>query len=332
MKAALCLIAAAYSLAAQQDSAPKGLINAKVDTRPVSGNLESEFHSLLTSQPQPAWIGYSVPTVRTNNIGCQYSNGDNWNGPGVVHLEPPDHAIILFRVESNALDRIRTLSPDCEIDAGGVPFHWLTGVQPSQSVALLVSLAKEPDASRNGAISAIAMHGDPAADQALDRFLAPDQPQQLRLRVVSWLGSERGKPGFEKLKTLIASDPDERIRERAVQALASVKDPAAIDLEISIARSNADSRLRTQAISELGHKSNAKTIAVIKQIVESDPDTQVQRRAVSALQSLPDGEGIPMLIEVVKTTKSPELRKMAMNSLQSSRDPRALAFFESVLK
>ena len=67
-------------------------------------------------------------------------------------------------------------------------------------------------------------------------------------------------------------------------------------------------------------------------MIESDPDNQVKRRAVSALNQLPDGEGIPLLIQVVKTTPNAEVRKQAMSTLGQSRDPRAVAFFEEVLK
>ncbi|HEV2448401.1 MAG TPA: HEAT repeat domain-containing protein, partial [Candidatus Sulfopaludibacter sp.] len=223
MKRALWLLAAALTLAAQ----PKTLVNAQVDTRSAAGGLEPAFRALVSAQPQPAWIGYMVPSTRTFNLGCEYVNGNGWNGSGVVHLEPPDHALILFRVVNNAVERIRSLSPDCEIDAGGVPFHWLADVQPAQSVALLSSFATNHDMPYNSAMNAIAAHGDPAADQALERFLAPDQPQALRLRVVNWMGSSRGKHGLEVLKNLIANDADLRVRERAVNALSSSREPEA---------------------------------------------------------------------------------------------------------
>ena len=170
MKRAIWLMAAALPLAAQ----PKLLINAQVQTHSAAAGLESQFKALLAAQPPPAWIGYSVPSVRTYNLGCDYVR-DGFTQPGVVHLEPPDHAVILFRVEANTLNRIRTLSPDCEIDAGGVPVHWLTDVQPAQSVALLVSLMPERDRVGDSPVNAIAQHADPAADQALERFLAPNQ-------------------------------------------------------------------------------------------------------------------------------------------------------------
>lgn len=328
MKSAALLLAAALSLAAQ----PKSLVNAKLDTQSAAGGLEPVFKTLVAAQPQPAWIGYMVPSTRTYNLGCEYVNNNGWGGSGIVHLEPPDHALILFRVVDGKVERIRALSPDCQIDAGDVPFHWLSDVQPAQSVALLSGFAASRDLPYNNAMSAISVHADPSADQALERFLAPDQPQALRLRVVNWMGSSRGKHGLDVLKGLIANDPDPRVRERAVSALASSREPEAMDLLLQIARSDKNPKLRAQAISDLGRKPSDKVVAILSNAAENDPDLDVQRRAISTLHSLPDGEGIPVLIKIVKDTKSPEVRKQAMSSLRNSRDPRALAFFEDVLK
>lgn len=332
MKLALWLVTLALPLAAQ----PKLLINAKLDTRSAASGLEPAFHALLAAEPQPAWIGYTVPAVRTYGLGCEFVSRDDGTpsgpGAGIVHLEPPDHAVILFRVVGHAVERIRALSPDCEIDAGDVPVHWLADVRPAQSVALLAGLAGQESSPSGGALRALAMHADPAADQALDRFLAATEPATIRLRTVGLLGSTRGRQGFEMLKKLIANDPDEQVRERAVRALGSSKEPEALDLLLATARSGRDPRLRAQAVGELGRKSGANVVSAITGAIENDPDLQVKRRAVSALQSLPDGQGIPLLIELVKTTRSPEIRKQAMSTLEHTHDPRALAFFEQVLK
>ena len=51
-----------------------------------------------------------------------------------------------------------------------------------------------------------------------------------------------------------------------------------------------------------------------------------------ALQQLPDGEGVPMLIQVARNNRNPAVRKQAMFWLGQSNDPRALAFFEEVLR
>lgn len=327
MKPAFWLLAAALPLAAQ----PKLLINAQVDTRSAAAGLESQFRALLTAQPQPAWIGYSVPSARNRNLGCDYVR-DGFNQPGVVHLEPPDHAVILFRVEGNAVDRIRTISPDCEIDAGNVPVHWLADVQPAQSIALLLSLVPQRERLGESPLSAVAQHSDPAADQALERFLGTEQPQSMRLRVTSWMGSARGRHGFDVLKKLIASDPDEKVRERAISSLANSREPEAFDLMISIARGDSNPRMREQAISSLARKGGPQVVSTLSKVIESDTDNQVKRRAVSTLNQLPDGEGVPLLIQVVKSTQNAEVRKQAMTTLGQSRDPRAVMFFEEVLK
>jgi hypothetical protein len=137
MRPFLWLMAATLPLGAQ----PKLLVNAKLDTRSAAAGLEQTFRPLVTAQPQPAWIAYSVPSTRVN-LGCDYVR-DGWSQPGVIHLEPPDHAVILFRVDGGAVERIRTLSPDCEIDAGDLPVHWLADVKPAESVALLDTFATQ---------------------------------------------------------------------------------------------------------------------------------------------------------------------------------------------
>ena len=326
MKLLLCLMSAALPLMAQ----PKLLVNAKLDSRPASAGLEQTFRPLVTAQPQPAWIAWSVPSTRVN-LGCDYVR-DGWGQQGVIHLEPPQTAVILFRVDAGAVDKIRSLSPDCEIDAGELPVHWLTDVKPAESVALLDGFATQRERYTDGAMSAIASHADPAADAALLRFLGPNQPESLRLRVVSWFGPQRGRRGLDVLKGLIANDASERVRERAISTLGGSKEPEAIDLLIATARKDKDSRMRMQALSALNRHSGAKVLNTLKEAIETDPDMQVKRRAVSCLQSMPDGEGIPLLIQLAKATSDAEVRKQAMSSLGQSRDGRALTFFEDVLK
>jgi HEAT repeat protein len=235
--------------------------------------------------------------------------------------------VILYRVENNAVDRIRALSPYCEIDAGGVPVHWLEDVQPAQSVALLATFVTDRERSGD-ALRALAVHAEPTAGRELERYLAPDQPESMRLRAVSYVAYRN----LDALKKVIASDPDMRVRERGVSSLANVRQPEALDLLLSIAKSDPDSRLRMQAVSALGRKSGANVVAALTAAAETDADSGVRRRALSALQNMPDGEGVPVLIRLAKTQRDPEMRKQAMQSLQHSRDPRALAFFEDVLK
>lgn len=258
MTRVLWLLAAALPLAAQ----PKLLLNAQVDKRSASAGLEREFRGLLSAQPQPAWIGYTVPAVRAYNLGCEYVSPGGHSVPGVVHLEPPDHAVILFRVESGAVSRMRALSPDCEIDAGGVPVHWLDDVRPAESVALLGTL------DFNERFMAIAMHADTAADTALERLAATGQPDSVRRRATFWIGAARGHRGLEFLRNLLATDPSRQVRERAVEGLAASREPEALDLLISIAKKDGDTNVRRQAVATLGRSRDPKAQAFLEDVLK----------------------------------------------------------------
>src|SRR5438128_1538260 len=234
MRTALLFVAAALAVNAQ----PKKLVNAQLDTRSASGGLESAFRQLVTAQPQPAWIGYLVPASRGRQFGC-YSNwrdGDFMVNGGTVYLEPPSHVLVLYRVEGNRVGKIRTLAPECDIDAGGAPVHWLNDVKPAESVALLASFVAGPEPSVDSVMNAIGMHADGAADAALERFVAADQPEGTRQKAVYWLGLTRSGRGIEALKKVLAGDTSDRVRERAVQALAMSRQPGALDLVIATAR------------------------------------------------------------------------------------------------
>jgi HEAT repeat protein len=210
--------------------------------------------------------------------------------------------------------------------------HWLTGVQPAQSIALLATFVPQRDLDSNGSVNAIAIHADASADPVLDKYLAPNQPEWLRLKTASLVGAERGHHGVEVLKNVIANDVSESVKQSAVNGLSRSKEPEAMTLLMSTARGDHDSRTRAQAISALNRKPGPAVLDTINAAIASDPDVQVRRRAVEALASLPDGGGIPALIQLVKTSKDADVRKQAMNRLQNSHDARAAAFFEEVLK
>lgn len=331
MRPALCLLLCVLGAALPLPAQPKLLVNANVDTRSAAAGLEREFRALLSTAPQPAWIGYEVPVVRGSDLSCEYVR-DGFAAPGVIHLEPPDHAVILFRVEANAVGKLRSVSPDCEIDAGGLPVHWLTAVRPAESVALLATFVPRRELDSNGAVAAIAAHADAAADPVLDGLVAANQPEWLRRNAASLVGAQRGRHGVEVLKGVLANDPSERVRQSAIAGLSRSREAEALDLLLSAARGAHDAQTRAQAISALARKPGQPVLDTLNQAIALDPDATVRRRAVDTLGALPDSAGIPLLIQLVKTSKDAEVRKQAMNRLRNSGDARAEAFFEEVLK
>ncbi|HKW96281.1 MAG TPA: HEAT repeat domain-containing protein [Bryobacteraceae bacterium] len=351
---ALLVLAGAAALWAQQ---PR-LTNAKLENRAVTaGGLDREFQSLVSAAAQPAWIGWAARAVPGDHQMCCYSSFEDGAGnrccrgcalegmrgtqtgaaaPGPIPLEASGYILVLIRAEQRRVDRIRTFSANCELDGGGVPFFWLNGVQPGESIALLSKLALEPEENGHhrqseGAIAAIALHADPAADRALEKFIAPNQPEAVRERTTFWLGSARGHVGYETLTRLIKEDPSDRVREKAIFGLNVSPDPDAVKTMLDIAKNDRSSRVRGQALFWLAHKAGNKEVTAITDAIENDPDTEVKKKAVFALQQLPAGEGVPLLIQVAKTNKNPAVRKQAMFWLGQSNDPRAVRFFEEVL-
>lgn len=351
MRAILAALAVASLALAQQ---PR-LTNAKIETRAVTSGLDREFHTILSAESGPAWIGYAVRAVPGDHQMCCYSSFEDAagnrccrgcalealptgvtvsSGPGPIPLESSGYIFVLFRIEQHAVDRIRTFSADCELDGGGLPMHWFTGVPPGESVALLSGFAVQAGAERRlaePALVAIALHADAAADQALEKFVEPGQLDALREKATFWLGNARGRRGFEVLRRIVTGDASDRVREKAVFGLSVSKEPEAVAVMIAVAKNDHSSRVRGQALFWLAHKAGEKAAAAITEAIENDPDTEVKKRAVFALQQLPPDEGVPLLIQVARGNKNPAVRKQAMFWLGQSNDPRAVQFFEEVL-
>jgi HEAT repeat protein len=353
---ALVLIAASAASAQNAPDAPN-IQNAKVETRAVTGALADYFRGIESQAAQPEWVGYSVPAVAGNRAVCcgNFHDGDGYCGTcrlekgdsgatvsssksATIHLEGPRQLVVLFRLEAKQVTRIREASEDCTLDAGGLPFLWLTGVHPAESVALLTGFVRESSFAGHGdrelgqgALAAMALHADAAADRAFESFVAPDQAEALRKHASFWLGAARGKAGFALLQKMAKNDPRPEVRSQVTFALSVSQEPQALKEMIRMAHEDESSRVRGQALFWLAQKAGQKAVSTITGAIENDPDTDVKKKAVFALSQLPKDEGVPKLIEVAKTNRNREVRKQAMFWLGQSNDPRALAFFEQVL-
>lgn len=257
---------------------------------------------------------------------------------GAIKLEGADTMVVMVRVVNRQVERVRVFSEDCPLDAGGREVTWLTGVRPAESIALLESLVAgqtgtdRRDRVLDGAISAIALHRDAAADASLERLLATSQPQNVRSKVPFWLGNTRGRRGLEILRRVVKEDASVDVRKKAVFGLSQSREAEAVDLLIDNARNNPETSVRGEAIFWMAQKAGSKAAAAITERIEQDPDTEVKKKAVFALSQLPKSEGVPLLINVARTNSNPAVRKQAMFWLGQSRDPRALDFFAEILK
>jgi len=346
----------AAQTAAQPAAETPRIENAKLETRAVSGSLDSTFHELIAKNQAPEWIGYSVDQIAGEHNSCCSNWGDDgrcgtcfletdhetkgtekYSGE-TVRLEGTRQLLVLFRLEAQQVVRIRVVSANCVLDAGGLPFVWLTSVKPVESVSLLEVYVRSADFERhgdhgigNGALTAIALHADPSADRAFESFTAPDQREELRRQAAFWMGAARGKSGLLGLHSMAKNDPSSKVRAQVAFALSISREPGALDEMIRMAHDDASTHVRGQALFWLAQKAGKKAASTITGAIENDPDTEVKKKAVFALSQMPKDEGVPKLIEVAQTNRNPEVRKQAMFWLGQSNDQRALQFFEKIL-
>jgi hypothetical protein len=362
--ALLAAVMSAIVVAAQEPRIGNGRV-----TQQTGSALRQTFDKAVAAQADVAWIAYGMPLVDGDRTMCCSNGGSRWiNGTlrsdgssccdtcgiepsvgnsgtsmstrpqpaGPIKLEGPDQLVVLFRIVNRQVERIRVFSEDCQLDAGGREVIWLTGVRPADSVLLLESMVKgvvdRRDRILDGAVTAIALHDDPAADQALERLLAPAMPTATREKVPFWLGNARGRRGLELLQRVIKDDPATEVRKKAVFGISQSHEPGAVDLLIATARGGSDASVRGEAIFWLGQKAGSKAAGAITERIEQDPDTEVKKRAVFALSQLPRSEGVPLLIQVARTNTNPAVKKQAIFWLGQSKDPRALDYFAEILK
>jgi HEAT repeat protein len=351
---------AAGALNAGQAAETPQIVTAKIETRAVSGSLADAFRAIEAQADKAIWVGYSVAEIAGDRTVCCGDFNDGYGGcgtcrlekengmtsttsqknatGGTVQLEGSRQLVVLFRLEGKQVMRIREASENCTLDAGGLPFIWLTGVKPTESVSMLAYFVHKATFEGHGeheigqgALSAIALHADPSADRAFESFVAADQPEQLRKHASFWLGAARGKAGEQLLQKMAKSDPSSQVRSQVAFALSVSHEPEALSEMIRMAKEDESSHVRGQALFWLAQKAGQKAMGAITGAIENDPDTDVKKKAVFALSQMPKDEGVPKLIEVAKTNHNREVRKQAMFWLGQSNDPRALEFFEQVL-
>jgi hypothetical protein len=339
---------------AQSSDAPQ-VENARMEKRALGEPLAAEVKAWAARAEQAQWLGYAVPQMgRERTMCCGDYNGSWRNGcghcrledhgnetsmtskdeVGTARLEAPRSIAILFRADNKRVTKIRVVSMECSLDAGALPFVWLGGVKPAESVELLATFvqdAHDDDHISHGALTAVALHADPAADRALESFTRASQPESLRKQTAFWLGAARGKAGFAVLEKMAKSDPSSEVRSQVTFALSVSHEQGAVEEMIQMAHDDQSSHVRGQALFWLAQKAGQKAVGAITGAIENDPDTDVKNKAVFALSQLPKDEGVPKLIEVAQTNHNREVRKQAMFWLGQSHDPRALAFFEKIL-
>jgi hypothetical protein len=260
-------LAVAFALVATASEAwaQAPVVNANVETRAVAQGLAREVQRVIESGNE-SWVGYRVPIAPR-----QRETLSDTGTLGRCRLEPPTELAVFARVQSRRIVSVRASGVDCDLDGGGMPVVWLTGVAPDDSVTWLTALLDDPTSSRalrESALTGVGLHAAPSAANTLIRLARDSRSTDVRSKALFWLA--------------------QRASDRAV--------------------------------------------ATIKDAIANDPEIEVKKRAVFALSQLPRDESVTRLMEVATTSRVAEVRRQAMFWLGQSKDPRAVDFFEKILR
>jgi hypothetical protein len=233
----MMMIGAVVTAVAAAGAQTPQIQNAQVKPQAVT-SLARDVAALASQATTPRWVAWQVPMIDgERNMCCYYSDDSTPSGirgcrmepqtgegpykppqiaspTGPVRLEAGTQVTMFVRLVEKRIERLRALSDDCPVDAGGMDVHWLTGVSGADSVAWLKDRATDEKMDvdvkskiSNAAVRAIALHRDPSAVATLIEF-ARSTPKSttatsLRREAMTGLGQSRDPRAIQFLESII---------------------------------------------------------------------------------------------------------------------------------
>jgi HEAT repeats len=266
-------------------SAQGRFTNARTETRSAAQGLDRELQA-AAARSGVTWVGYRVPMIPGPRQMCCYDSTSSISGDccgtcrlesggGVtmttgdvqqrgtrVVLEPATEFLVLARFEAGKVTRIRTFTPDCDVDASGLTLVWLNDVKPDESVAWLESLTDTKQA-----IHAIAMQSAPSALNVLIRTARQDPDKRRRSDALFWLAQRAGQQAVATITDAINNDPETEVKKKAVFALSQLPHDEGVPKLIEIARTHRNPEVKKQAFFWLGQTKDPRAIALFEEIL-----------------------------------------------------------------
>lgn len=269
------------------------VVNAKITEQPLAGSLDAAVRQIADATgSQAAWIAWAAPVVDGRRDMCCF-NGD-WDAGRITG----GRCRLEPGYSTTMMNRDASRGVRLEL-----PEAFFVFVRVENRQVERVRMFSEDCELEAGATPVTFLTGVPA-------------------------------PASVAFLTAVAEQAGvgDRARKGAVSALAQHGAPEAVTSLVRLARRAPEAELRGDALFWLSQRAGDQAAAAITDAIEHDPETQVKKKAVFALSQLPADEGVPKLIALARSNRNPAVRKQAMFWLGQSKDPRALAFFEEVLK
>jgi len=364
------VLAGVLSVVSAQAPVPVQIQNGRVEVRQGAA-IDREIAAVsAASSTEPVWVAWRTPMITGDRDICDWytdrigtvrgifieppspggfggqglegRNSSPVTSPtGPVPLEAGTGLVVLARAVGGRVERLRTLSDDCPMDAGGRTVYWLGAITPAESLRFLNGVTGPAAADRtmfdeerqiaSSAVRAIGFHRDAAADAMLDALAADHPDSSVRRQAATTLTIYRGARGAASVTRLISTKtaPDER--RSLVTTLGQSREAAVVDTFRSLTR-DPDARVRAEAAYYFVVRGGAAVVNDALKIATADADDNVRRRVVAGIARLPDSAGVTALIDLARTTQNAVLRKEAVSALSQSKDPRAVALMVEIIK
>ena len=246
------------------------------------------------------WVGYRLPMVAGPRHMCCYdsiadagaccgmcrleggsgvilSTGTTGSAPSRgsrIVLEPPTEFLVLARIENGSVTRVRTFTPDCDLDSSGATLVWLKDVRPDDSVTWLASLvartAQDNEWTKrvaDPALTALSLQpGDRAVDTLIG-FARAHAIAHLRGQALFWLAQRAGQQAVATIANAIDADPETEVKKRAVFALSQLPKDEGVPRLIDVARNNRNPEVRKRAFFWLGQSKDPRAVQFFEEIL-----------------------------------------------------------------
>jgi hypothetical protein len=275
--------------------------HAKLEHRAVAA-LDRDVATLVAAASDPVWIAWRVPIIDGEHNACCWNswndNGDRgWAvgcgleptlpgapatdrtqfpaQPGPVKLEGGTGLIILVRAVDHHIERLRTLSDDCPMDAGDRAMYWLDGVTGAASLqylqTLIVPSALTNDPRRtigDRAMGAIALHREPTAVDVLTGLAHTPNDTRLRGQALVQIGRRGGPKAAAELLAAIDKDASPDVRRSALSGLMQMPNGEGVPTLIQLAKTSKDATVRKDAVSRLSGSKDPRVIAFFEEVIK----------------------------------------------------------------
>jgi HEAT repeat protein len=222
--------------------------------------------------------------------------------------------------------------PDHEVREQAV--FWLSQVGSDRAVQALDSILRGSTdrGVQEKAVFALSQHESPRAQQALRAYAErPDLPDDLREKVIFWIGQSGGAENEAFLRALYGRLKNEELRKKVLFSISQAGGQENGRWLLGIARDgNQPIELRKQALFWAGQ--GGASIGDLTSLYTTMTDRAMRDQLIFVYSQRDEPAAVDKLLDIAKRDPDPELRKKALFWLGQSDDPRAAKALQAIIE